>query len=220
MKESLQFSQQPGMRELHTRRRAGNILFGERAHVTQQEVDEARESDLVDQQNFLQELQQLFQDASEMNGQVDTDIVLELKERTDKLYELVCGLPGNRDKEKQGLLSFNEVIMQAIGRAAGNDPLASQEMERERQAREMHLRLLEYPIVPHLLHNDTPVTEADLVPTLLSSDAETVHIVMSLFDPEQQQEIRDRALELLDLIDGKDVPPGATECLAAMQTSH
>lgn len=220
MKDSLQFSQQPGMRERHLQRRAGNILFGERAQVTQQEIDEAREADLADQQNYQQELQQLFQDASEMSGQVDTDIVLDLKERTDKLYELACGLPGDRDREKQGMLRFNEVIMRAIRTAAGNDPLAIQEMEREQQARQMHLKLLDYPMVPHLLHTETPVIESDLVPTLLSSDVETVHIVMSLFDPEQQQEIRDRAMELVELTDDRDLPSLAKECLSAMQTSH
>ncbi len=220
MSKTRQFGQRPGMRERHLQRRAGNPLFGERAQVSQEEIDEAREADLAEAQNFEQELRQLLQDAGSLEAHADTEKVLALKERGDRLYEQACSLAGDRAREKQGLLRLNDVIMQAIRKAAGDDPLAQQELAREAQAREMHLRLLDYQLVSHLLHVETPITESDLVPTLLSSDPETVHIVMSLFDPEQQQEIRQRAEELLEMLDDDRIPAQARDCLSAMYVNH
>ena len=72
---------------------------------------------------------------------------MQTKEKADRLYEQCVGLAGDHERERQGLLKLNEVIMGAIRAAAGQDPLAMDELEKEQQAREIHLALLECKLV-------------------------------------------------------------------------
>lgn len=195
---ALQFSDRPGSRERHLRRRCDNPLFPPaRREISQAEVDAAREADEAEHQEFRERFRQLLQDAGEMSGSVDTEKVLALKERIEQLYEQCASLGGDHEQEKQGLLRLNEVIMTAVRRAAGNDPLALQELDDEQAARQLHLQLLEYPLVVDLLRDGTPVEAEDLVPTLLSEDPESVRVVMSLFEPEQQARLQAEAAHLV-----------------------
>lgn len=217
MNNSLIYTLDPGTFEQHIMRREGNPLFGERQHVALAELERAQAQDRDDLKAFAEEFQALLQDAAGLSGKAETEFVLDLKSRADKLFEQCCGLGGDRSREKQGLLRFNEVVMQAIRQAAGDDPLALQELEREQEAREIHLQMLEIPIVPALLRSDSPVGEQDLVPSLLSIEPEQCRTVLSLFEPEQLAEIAASAQALVDTAEG--VEDRAVECLAIMQAA-
>lgn len=195
---ALQFSDRPGSRERHLRRRCDNPLFPpDRRSITQAQVDVAREADETEYREFRERFRQLLHDAGEMSGSVDTEKVLALKERIEQLYEQCAGFGGDHEQEKQGLLRLNDVIMGAVRRAAGNDPLAIEELNNEQAARQLHLQLLEYPLVADLLRDDTPIEAQDLVPTLLSEDPESVRVVMSLFEPDQQTRLQTEAAHLV-----------------------
>lgn len=194
----LQFSERPGSHERHLRRRCDNPLFPpERRQITQTDVDSARAADAQEYREFRAQFHQLLQEAGEMAGSVDTELVLGLKERIEQLYEQCAAFGGDHAKEKEGLLRLNDVIMGAVRRAAGDDPVAMAELEKEQAARQLHLQLLEYPLVADLLRDDTPIEAQDLVPTLLSEDPESVRVVMSLFEPEQQTQLQTEAGRLV-----------------------
>ncbi len=195
---AMQFSEAAGIRERHLRRRYDNPLFSPaRRRITQAELDDARLEDEREYQEFREQFHQLLHEAGEMAGSADTELVLGIKERIEQLYEQCAAFGGDHDKEKQGLLRLNEVIMGAVRRAAGDDPVAMEELEKEQTARQLHLQLLEYPIVADLLRDDTPIAAEDLVPTLLSEDPESVRVVMSLFEPEQQNQLQTEAERLV-----------------------
>lgn len=203
---ALQFSDQPGSYERHVRRRYDNPLFPPgRQQITQADVDAARATDEREYQAFRTEFHQLLQEAGNMAGSVDTELVLGLKERIEQLYERCAGFGGDHSKEKQGLLRLNEVIMTAVRGAAGDDPLAMEELEKEQTARQLHLELLEYPLVADLLREDTPIEAQDLVPTLLSEDPESVRVVMSLFEPQQQAQLQSEASRLVKRAENEGV---------------
>lgn len=195
---ALQFSDRPGSRERHLRRRYDNPLFPHaRRQITQADIDSARLADQHEYREFREQFRQLLQEAGEMAGSVETDLVLGLKERIEQLYEHCAAFGGDHAKEKQGLLRLNEVIMAAVRQAAGDDPLAIEELEKEQAARQLHLHLLDYPLVADLLRDDTPIEAQDLVPTLLSEDPESVRVVMSLFEPPQQAQLQTEAAHLV-----------------------
>jgi len=219
---TIQFSAQPGCRERHLRRKYANPLFGGEAQaLTAADVERARGEDEAEREQFRADFQDLLRRAADLSGQVDTEAILEIKEQIDRLYELAAGLGGGVDAEQQSLLKINDVIMRAIHAAAANDPLAIEELEKEAAARQMHLELLHYPLVADLLRSDSPVSREDLVPTLLSEDAETVRVVISMFDPTQQAELRDEARALVEELKRRDeLPESAMASLAAMQAVH
>ena len=194
-----QFLASPGCFERHIQRRYNNPLFAEYARaLAEDDLYQARKQDEQDAQRFHQSFQSLLSEMVELPDKEDTEVILKQKGRIDELYTQCASLGGDHSREKEALNKLNEVLMTAIRSAAGNDPQAIEELSREQAAREIHLNLLEFPLVADLLRTDCPVAEDELVATLLSEEATTLGMIMTLFDQEQRQELQQLATELLD----------------------
>jgi len=194
---SLRFIQQPGSRERHLQRRYQNPLFPEQQQqVTPLDLDVARKHDSDEVTHFGGELRTLLVDVSQFSGHEETDKVLAVKESADRLYEQCIGLAGDHERERQGLLKLNEVIMAAIANAAGQDALAIEELAREVQAREIHLQMLSIPLIADILRQDAAIQADDLLPSIMSADIETIKTALSLFDPEQTELLKQQAIGL------------------------
>lgn len=216
----IKFSERPGCQERHLQRKYSyGLLFGNMAPaVTRQEVEAARAQDEQEARQFLQEMQELLQETAQLQGQVDTEIVLGIKEKLDYLYQLGAGLGGDFGREMSGLRRLNEIVMESVRKASGDDPLAMQELAREQAAYEIHVNLLEYPVVSHLLREDSPVGEEELVPTLLSEEEETIRVLMTLFDEQEREELRRAAHSLYDrLVLEGDAPDFLKARIEAME---
>jgi len=196
-----QFIDQPGARERQLKRRSGSPLFSvERQRVSNSELKKARQHDKEEIINFTESLQSLLMDVGKFSAREETDVILQTKEKADRLYEQCVGLAGDHERERQGLLKLNEVIMGAIRAAAGQDPLAMEELEKEQQAREIHLTLLECQLAADILRSDAALEENELLPTILSEDEDSIRMTMTLFSDEQQQLLNEQANELLSSI--------------------
>lgn len=191
------FIERPGIRERQLKRRHHNPLFSSaKQQVTDEELKAARQQDKQEVINFTENLQNLLAEVTQFSAREETDTILQTKEKADRLYEQCIGLTGDHERERQGLLKLNEVIMAAIKQAAGSDPLASEELEKEQQAREIHLALLECQLVADILRPDGVIDENDLLPTILSEDEESIQMAMTLFSGEQQQTLHEQATAL------------------------
>lgn len=214
---TIHFSDTPGCRERHLQRKYNNPLF-DGAAITQAQVDEAREQDRQEAQRFTQETYALLQEAAQMEGQVDTEVILGIKEQIDRLYQMGAGLGGDYSKEQAGLRRLNEIVMRAVRTAAQGDTLASSELDKEHAAYEIHINLLEYPVVSHLLREDTPVAEDELVPTLLCEDEDVIQVLMTLFDTRERVELCQQARQLCEQLAAEGNLPDYLEArIAAME---
>jgi len=205
----LQFSDHPGCWECHLRRKYNNPLFlYDDQEITQQDVDQAREKDKNESVEFQKDFFDLLEEASKLQSQVDSEIILNLKDRVDRLYERCAGLGGNFTNEKKGMHKLSELIMQSILNSGIEDPQIIDNLKREMVAREIHFSLLEHPIIPHLLHPESPIQKDDIVPTLLNEEEVSLRAAMSLFSPEQQQILCNAAKKLLTQLksNGYDLP--------------
>lgn len=188
----------PGRHERHLLRRRDNPLFPpDRRLVTSAELAAARAADVAEEASFTEHFAALLGRASTLSGQVDSTVILELKEEADRLYEQCRGLGGDHRAEEQGLERLLRVLMGAVRAGAGDDPLARDELAQEESARELHHRLLGEPLVADLLHPESPVRQDELVATLLSASREAWVAALGLFPPEQVQEILEGATRLL-----------------------
>lgn len=188
----------PGRRERHLLRRRDNPLFPPaRRALDAGELAAARAADEQEAAAFARDLSALLERAGGLTGQVESDVILGLKEEADRLYEQCRGLGGDHRAEEQGLLRLLEVLMQAVRRGAGNDPQALDELAQEEAARAMHQRLLQEPLIPDLLHPESPVQGDELVPTLLSASPEAFTAALTVFDPEQVREVLEAGARLL-----------------------
>ncbi len=193
------FSELPGARERHLQRRCDNPLFPAAVRtVTQEQVTIARQEDVGELQAFQSELREVVERAVNLKPTEESEVILGLKERLDRLYEQASGLREDQTKVKAALRQLVGVVMRAVWSGAGNDALARSELEDEEQARAAHYALLEQPLVADLLRPDSPVGPDELVPTLLNAGPDELAAALPLFDAGQQADICREARTLLE----------------------
>ncbi len=214
----LRFSAKPGFWERHIQRKAENPrLFCVTSTPQQADVTAAWQRDQQELARFQSDFKQLLEDMVALQGAVDTQVILQLKERIDRLYIHAKG-DASLESQAQALLKLHAVVMTAVIRASANDPLARQEIEQEQAAHAMHLQLLQHALTAHLLRADSPIAGDELLPTLLSESPAALRVVLGMFDAAQLRALCDQARGLLDGIQ----PPGddvsrAEERLALMR---
>ena len=180
------FSEKPGRHERHYRRRLDNPLFGNRALL--RDDDALLEVQRLDHEEliaFLQALRQTVQRAVSLKPNEGSEVVLELKEQLDRLYEQSAGLADDQAGNQSAIADLLEVIMRNVERSAGADPQAADELAQERAARTTHFELLRFPLVADLLHPTSTIEQDDLAPSLLCADAPVLAAALALFDAEQ-----------------------------------
>lgn len=204
------FSRRPGRHERHLRRRYGNALFpASRRGVEEADVVAARRRDQEEREAFMQHFRHLVQRAIDLEPQVQSDVLLRLKEDFDRAYETCAGLGGDQSKIKEAIETLVDKIMQAIRKGAQGDPVALRKLDEEEEARRLHYRLLEYPLIADLLHPESVIAEDELVPTLLSEAEAAYHAALDLFTPQQLALLVGQARELLAGLP-QDAPEAAT----------
>jgi len=195
---SLQFSDSPGSRERHLQRQYNNPLFSsEAASITPQRLKQVQGEDLAELKAFGEAFQALFEEATHLDANVQSDVILKLKSDADRLYEQAAGLPGNNGEAQEALLRLIDVVMQAVRKGAGDDPRALSELEQETQAREMQKQLLTQPLVVDLLRPDSMITPENIAATMLSASEEELHGALQLFEHEHIAQLYDDGKELL-----------------------
>lgn len=184
--DTLSFRQRPGCHERHLQRKCGNPLFppAER-QPSHAELSAARHRDNEELARFSVEVRALVQEIGDLDDKVDSQVILDLKARADRYYEQCTGLAGDQQPVKEALTRLVTVMMSAIERGADGDAHALAELRQEQLARDMHFALLELPLTGDLLREQSPIAAEELVPTLLSEPAESLALILSLFDPEQ-----------------------------------
>lgn len=198
-----------GMYERHLRRKDANPLFGVPASpIPPEAYAEARRLDAEEMQLFQSDMRRVIQQAINLDANVESEVVLELRAKLDQLYARCSGLGGNCGDHKQAIRRLIDVVMNAVWQAAADDPQARMELEQEELARQQHFCLMEYPLISDLMRPDTPISQEELIPTLLQADQDELEAVLWMFEPEQLVAIRQDAESLLGqrLSQGVELP--------------
>jgi hypothetical protein len=145
--------------------------------------------------------------AASLEANAASEQVLALKEDLERRYEQACGLPEDHLEEKEAIKRLIALIMRAVWRAAGEDPVAHRELEDEEQARVIHFALLEHPLVADILHPESPILPDELGPAILCSTEQEASAASQLFGAEQLALIVEQGGEILGRLeaDGIDV---------------
>ncbi len=210
-----EFSNKPGRCERHLQRKCNNPLFPEEGReVSQEQVAAARALDEEELLRFSEDYQTVLKEISDLAQNVGSEVILNIKQRLDQLYEQVCGLSGDRTAEKAGLVKLHQAITHAIVAGAAGDATAEIQLAQEAQARDIHWQLLEEPLVADLLRPESPISPGDLLPSLLSEDAGSFGVTMGMFDPEQRRSLLTQAEALLK---GRDDESGLGNARARVE---
>lgn len=183
---AIPFSQLPGRHERHYRRKIDNPLFAGGPLALDDEVLlEMQRLDHEELVAFLNELRQTVRRAIDLRPNEGSELVLELKEQLDRLYEVSAGLADDHGGNRAAIGQLLEVIMRNVERGAAGDPQAMHELAQEKTARAAHFELLGTPLVADLLHPQSAIDAGELAPSLLSEDEEGLAAALQLFDLEQ-----------------------------------
>ena len=185
MKHSIKFSPLPGAYERHIQRKYNNPLFpASQQNFLQAEVDQARQRDQQDLQAFMEAFQETVKQAAALNGSVDSEVVLDLKEKLERLYVTSSGLAGDLGSHQDALMKLIRVCMQTIRIGAADDVIALRKLDEEEQARTVYFAMLETPLVAELMRGDDIIQAEELVASVLSLDNKHLSTVLQLFEPE------------------------------------
>jgi len=208
---NIKFSAEPGAYERHVQRKYQNPLFqAADQHFFANEVAQAREKDQQDLRVFLDTFQDTVQETASLDDSVESDVLLNLKERLERLYVTSTSLAGDLSQHQQALIKLIDICMTSIRRGAEGDPGALKKLDEEMQARSVYFQLLESPLVADLMRGDEIVSAEDLIPTLLSQSEADLANSLALFEQEHLAIILQQATEHVksveqDLIDSSDI---------------
>ncbi|MCB1872565.1 MAG: hypothetical protein H6964_07850 [Chromatiaceae bacterium] len=182
----LPFSQLPGRYERHLLRKWDNPLFPQSERtISAESLEEAQRLDHEELSEFIVDFRKLIFAAVNLQPHADSDTVLRIKERLDKSYEQSAGLADDQRETREAIARLTQIIMAAVRKGAGDDPVALNELAQEEAARSAHFELLAYPLVADLLAPDSPISADDLAPTLLSAPEAEFKAAVTLFDDDQ-----------------------------------
>jgi len=188
----------PGSYERHLLRCDHNPLF----ETQQIELDDdnllnSQKQDHEEIEQFNIDFNQALQETIQLTASVESDIILALKDRLERLYHQACRIGDQQQDIRIALQKLLALIMTAIRQGAGNDTQAHQELDQEDQARTAHFKLLESAFVADLLMPESVIKATQLIPSLLSSSKDDLALVVQLFDQTQLINIVEEADMLL-----------------------
>jgi len=198
----LVFSQIPGRHERHLIRMYNNPLFSSsEQQLNSNRLHEAQRLDHEEISDFIERFRKLVNRVVELDPNVESDVLLKIKEELDMAHEEACCMADDQTETKEAINKLVELIMQSVRRGAGNDVTAHEELDQETIAREEHYRLLEYPLIADLLHPKSTIAEHHLARTLLSSSIEENSAALDLFDLPQIESLHVQCTKIIASLD-------------------
>lgn len=184
----IKWSDNPGCFERHLQRRYKNILFPEsRRIVTINEVLEARALDKADAEALSKECLDLAKKITKLPsfGTIqETFVIIEEIEKLLKRAAEVGG-GGNVVDSQEMLLNLRKAIIESVKKAIGNNAEALKGLEEPEKVWHENFWIYYNPFVAQMNRSDTPITGADMIPSTLSEEPETIKAVLSAMDKKE-----------------------------------
>ena len=198
-------SEHPGSHERHLLRKASNPLFPFAPTLDDDNLIDAQRLDHEALQTFNRDFHELLEETTSLAGNVESDVILQLKDRMDRAYESASSLGHDVSKTKAAIRKLLSFMMASVRRGAGTDMQAHQELDQEESAREAHFALLDAALVADLLNPNSPIHPDELVPTLLSADKDELQVALQMFDEVQLLAILNQGAALLEQLQGEGI---------------
>lgn len=164
------WSKNPGCFERHLQRRDGNVLFPlERRSVTNKAIEEARERDRLEQENFQKKINALASQLQTLK-QMPVDQVSPLLQSIQSLIEEAVSIGGEVLNKIHNLETIEDSLIQQLNSAI---PEGKEILEQAKSLSAME----RIPYLAQMKRKDTPILETEEVPTLLSENFAAISAV-------------------------------------------
>lgn len=192
------FRKNPGCRERHLRRKLDNPLFApDERDATVAELNAEQRCDDDELGAFLTKVKSLVIRVGSLSPNSERSEIEELKSSVDWHYQQCLGLPGDQRRVKAALIRLITELTRLVMQSIKNDRNSLMALQDEQVERLAHFTRLEFSVTGDLCRDRSPVTDCDLVPTLLSEPVEAMNAALGLFGAERVAMIRERAEALV-----------------------
>ena len=164
------WSDSPGCFERHLERRDGNLLFPPgRRIVIRREIEEAREKDRIEQQQFKEKVDNFLKNTRDVikGKQLPPNEVATILQEVAELIEEAMSIGGNLQNVVEMLCSMEDTLIKALNEKM---PEGSGLLQKAKSLSSLN----RIPYYAQMKKKDSPMLPEEEVPALLSEDLQTI----------------------------------------------
>jgi hypothetical protein len=163
------WSDKSGCFERHLQRRDGNLLFPkERRIVTQREIEEAKQKDIVEQRQLTEKVRSFaLESTTALKNDVSIDQAVAVLKEVQALLAEAASIGGDIDNAVQVLERTEAGLMESMNMTMP---------EGAEQLKLLHSYSVteRLPYFAQFMRKDSPIRKEEEIPTLLTEDSETI----------------------------------------------
>ena len=213
-----EWSNNPGAYESHLARRCGNPYFPSQLQVvSEEELFNARMVDNADYHLAEERFARLGEEFEALPLTVTIDDFHKVRERLDDLIFFSMGVGGHAYEFATKADQIRDALISDMRTAFSNDEEALESIEKADKFHKQKVRKFYIPVMAQMLRERSPIRGEDTIAAILSEDAQTIALVMSVFDEQTRLLVQREALRLLkEALDQGYIDPGLEEKISAL----
>jgi hypothetical protein len=192
------WSEDPGAYESQLARRCNNPYFpAELQVVSEEELVEAKTIDNNDYLLVQERLAQIGEDIETLPPKITIAEVHKLRERIDDLILFSMGIGGRAYEIASKANQIREALISDMRESFQDNQKALEIIEEADQFHKRNVKKFSIPVMAQMLRERSPIGDENTIPTILSEDAETIALVMSVLKEETRLLFQREALALM-----------------------
>jgi len=196
----ISWSDNPACFERHLQRKCENSLFPpDKRDITQREVDLARQKDQQDATELQEKYEKLLHIVVALPDESDWKQSSNIREKIDTLLERAAEIGGELgDAVSTSLHELRKGLVDSQKTALADNKDALDLLHKAEQFHKSGVAIYNNVFVAQKGREDTPITNEDVIPALLSESPDTIHTVMEILDGDVRNVIRQGCIQFLN----------------------
>jgi hypothetical protein len=195
----LMWSSNPGAYEMQLQRRCNNPYFPAlQQNVSEAELTEAIKIDYEDYSLAEQRLLQIGNEIKELTSDLTMKEFHYFRERLEDIISFSIGAGGRTYELASMCKKLREALILSLRQSISSDNDILALIEEAEYAYKKNNRIFHTPVMAQMVRERSPIDENLSIPTILSEDAQTISLVMSIYDDQTRLLVSREALKLLE----------------------
>lgn len=196
--ENLNWSSQPGAFEQQLKRQYNNPLFPKELRiVTSDDLAKAKKRDMSDYEKAKFKVNSIMERILKLPDEMTSSEINKIREEIDNLIEECIGISGEANFLVDQLTKLRHQTISTWRKALKSYPEALEILNKAEKINPVNRPEFSTPFVLQMMREDGPISSAEVLPSLLSEDPETIRLVMGLMDSEKLTTIQSTALSII-----------------------
>ena len=194
----LDWSNNPGAFEQQLKRRFNNPLFPKNLRpVSHSELSEAKKRDNSDFEKANLKFLNLTEKILKLPDEVTSSEINVIREEIDNLIEECIGIGGRANIVLENLIKLRHETISSWRKALQSHPEALETLNAAEEMNPINKPEFSHPFIMQMMRKDGPISSAEVLPSLLSEDSQTIRLVLGLMEKKELIPIQSTALSII-----------------------